>query len=46
MMEEYEAHLKHVEARKLLALKEKQFQENMKLIDDMRRVVLHRYSNK
>ena len=46
MMEEYEAHLKHVEALKLLALKEKQFQENMKLIDDMRRVVLHRYSNK
>ena len=46
LMEEYEAHLKHVEALKLLAQKEKQFHENINLINDMRRVIIHRYSNK
>ena len=46
LMEEYEAHIKHVEALKLLAQKEKQFHENINLINDMRRVIIHRYSNK
>ncbi len=46
MMEEYEEHLRFVEELKLKALKEKQFQENMNLINDYYRVVLHRYSNR
>jgi len=46
LMEEYEAHVKHVEALKLLAQKEKQFHENITLINDIRRVIIHRYSNK
>ena len=46
LMEEYEAHVKHVEALKLLAQKEKQFHENINLINDMRRVILYRYVNK
>jgi hypothetical protein len=45
-MEEHEEHLKHVEALKLLELKEKQFHENIYLINDMRRVIVHRYSNR
>jgi hypothetical protein len=46
MMDEHEAHLKHVAALKLLELKEKQFHENINLINDMRRVIVHRYSNR
>ncbi|WP_324068950.1 MAG: hypothetical protein RSE15_00015 [Flavobacterium sp.] len=46
LMVEYEAHIKHVETLKLLAQKEKQFHENINLINDMRRVIIHRYSNK
>lgn len=46
LMEEYESHLKHVEALKLLAQKEKQFHDNINLINDIRRVIIHRYSNK
>lgn len=46
LMEEYEAHIKHVEALKLLAQKEKQFHENLILINDLRRVISHRYVNK
>lgn len=46
LMEEHEAHVKHVESLKLLALKEKQFNENINLINDLRRVIVHRYSNK
>ena len=46
MMEEYEEHLRFVEELKLKALKEKQFQENMNLINDYYRVVLHRYSKR
>ena len=46
LMEEYEAHVKHVAALKLLELKEKQFHENINLINDMRRVIVHRYSNR
>jgi len=46
LMEEYEAHVKHVEALKLLEQKEIQFLENINLINDMRRVIVHRYSNR
>ena len=46
LMEEYEAHLKHVEALKLLEQKEIQFHKNINTINDMRRVILHRYSNR
>ncbi|WP_421497796.1 DUF6943 family protein [Flavobacterium columnare] len=46
LMDEHEEHLKHVEALKLLELKEKQFHENINLINDMRRVILYRYCNK
>jgi hypothetical protein len=46
MMEEHEQHLKHVAALKLLEQKEKQFHENINLINDLRRVILHRYCNK
>jgi hypothetical protein len=43
MMEEHEQHLKHVAALKLLEAKEKQFHENINLINDLRRVIMHRY---
>ena len=46
MMEEHEAHVKHIAALKLLEQKEKQFHENINLINDMRRVILHRYCSK
>ena len=39
MMEEHEAHVKHIAALKLLEQKEKQFHENINLINDMRRVI-------
>jgi hypothetical protein len=42
-MEEHEAHLQHIAALKLLEGKEKQFQENINLINDLRRVILLRY---
>ena len=45
MMEEYDEHVKHINTLKLLELKEKQFHENINLINDMRRVVAHRYCN-
>ena len=45
MMEEHEAHVKHIAALKLLEQKEKQFQENINLINDMRRIILYRYCN-
>lgn len=46
MIEEHEQHLKHVAALKLLEQKEKQFHENINLINDMRRVILYRYCKK
>ena len=46
LMQEYEEHIKRVAALKLLELKEKQFNENINLINDMRRLIVHRYSNK
>ena len=43
MMAEHEEHKKNVAALKLLEQKEKQFHENINLINDMRRVILYRY---
>ena len=46
IMKEHDAHIKHVAALKLLEKREKQFYENINLINDMRRVVLMRYINR
>jgi len=46
MMVEHEQHQKNVAALKLLEQKEKQFHENINLINDMRRVILYRYCSK
>ena len=46
MMLDFEQNKKNVAALKLLEQKEKQFHENINLINDMRRVILHRYCNK
>lgn len=46
MMQEHEEHLKNVAALKLLEQKEKQFNENINLINDLRRVILYRYCRK
>jgi len=46
MMFDYEQHKKNVAALKLLEQKEKQFQENLSLISDLRRVIVHRYCKK
>ncbi|WP_394344748.1 DUF6943 family protein [Flavobacterium gawalongense] len=46
MMEEHEQHQKNVAALKLLEQKEKQFHENINLINDLRRVILYRYCRK
>ena len=46
MMAEHEEHQKNVAALKLLEQKEKQFHENINLINDMRRVILYRYCNR
>ena len=46
MMVEHEQHQKNVAALKLLEQKEKQFHENINLINDMRRVILYRSCRK
>jgi len=46
MMVEHEQHLKNVEALKLLERKEKQYKENINLINDLRRAILYRYCRK
>lgn len=46
MMQEHEEHQKNITALKLLEQKEKQFHENINLINDMRRVILYRYCMK
>ena len=46
MMLEHEEHVKHIAALKSLEEKEKQFHENINLINDMRRVILYRYCRK
>ena len=45
MMQEHEEHQKNIAALKLLEKKEKQFHENINLINDMRKVILYRYCN-
>jgi hypothetical protein len=46
MMQELDEHIKNVATLKLLELNEKQFNENIILINDIRRVILHRYYKK
>jgi len=46
MMFDYEQHKKNVAALKLLEQKEKQFHENINLINDLRRTIMHRYCKK
>ena len=46
MMLEHEQHLKNVAALKLLEKKEKQYKEDMMLINDLRRAILYRYHRK
>ena len=43
MMQEHEEHQKNIATLKLLEQKEKQFHENINLINDLRRVILYRY---
>ena len=46
MMQQHETHVKHVATLKLLEQKEKQFHENINLINDLRRTILYRYCRK
>ena len=46
MMQEHELHKKQVQALRLLEQKEDQLHQNIVLINEMRRVILHRYCNK
>ena len=46
MLEEHELHKKQVQALRLLEQKEDQFHQNIMLINEMRRVILHRYCKK
>lgn len=46
LMDEHEEHQKNVAALKLLEQKEQQFHQNISLINDLRRVILHRYCNR
>lgn len=46
MMVEHEQHLKNVAALKLLEKKEKQYKEDMILINDLRKAILYRYNRK
>jgi len=46
MMQEHEEHQKNIAALKILEKKEKQFHENINLINDLRRVILYRYSKR
>jgi hypothetical protein len=46
VLQEHELHKTQVKALRLLELQETQFQKNIQLINEMRRVILHRYSKK
>ena len=46
ILADFESHKKDVVALRLLEQKEKQFHENINLINDMRRVILYRYCKK
>ena len=43
MMQEHEEHKKNIATLKILEQKEKQFNENINLINDLRKVILYRY---
>ena len=42
-VKDHKEHIKNIEALKLLEQSEKRFNENLNLINDMRRVILYRY---
>jgi hypothetical protein len=44
-MKEHEAHLKNVQALKLLEQQEKHFQKNLNLINDLRKTIFQSYCN-
>ncbi|CAM2776536.1 hypothetical protein SAMN05444143_10488 [Flavobacterium succinicans] len=46
MMQEHEEHQKNIEALKLLEQQEKKFNQNINLINDLRKVILYRYCHK
>ena len=46
MMQEHEEHQKNITALKLLEKKEKQFHDNINLINDLRKTILYRYCRK
>ena len=46
MMQEHELHLKQVQTLRLLEQKEDQFHKNIKLINEMRKIILSRYCRK
>ena len=46
MMSEHNEHLKNVATLKLLEQQEKQFHQNINLINDLRKVILYRYCRK
>ena len=46
MMQEHEEHQKNITALQLLEKKEKQFHENINLINDLRKAILYRYCRK
>ena len=46
MMQEHDEHIKNIATLKILEQKEKQFHENINLINELRRVILHRYCRK
>jgi hypothetical protein len=43
MLHDFEEHKKNMETLRLLELKKKQFNQNINLINDLKRVILHRY---
>ena len=45
-IKDHEEHLKNVQTLKLLEESEKRFNENLNLINDMRRIILYRYCNR
>jgi hypothetical protein len=46
LMKQHHEHLKNVAALKLLEEKENQFQQNIKLINDLRKAIIYNYCNK
>jgi hypothetical protein len=46
MLLDFDNHQKDVKALRLLELKEEQFHQNIHLINDLRRVIIHRYCKK